>query len=90
MINVNIENDDSEDNFVVVIDQNLNPPAAVPGYGGGGKRLNSKAAAPAQIQEDGAGNGNLAWTAIRCNDVTVSKNGAANPQAGDTVLVSAS
>jgi len=79
-------NTDAADDFVTVVDNNLNPPATVLNS----QRINQNST-PVQIQveADGNGNGTISWSAVRCNDATASNNGAAQPSNFDSVNVSA-
>ena len=87
MIQINLYNTDVDDNFVTLTDNNMNPPAVVPGCNS--CRINSKKLVPMQVQEDGSGYGNVSWTALRCNDATVTNSGNDTPQNGFQVDVHA-
>jgi hypothetical protein len=86
MIQINVNNNDSDDDFVTIVDNNTSPPSVVLNS----LRLN-KASNPVQvnIQEDGNGKGNVTWTAVRANDPNTSKTDSATPANLDTVNVSA-
>jgi hypothetical protein len=72
---------------VTVVDSNVTPPATVMNS----QRLNDgSVAVQIQVQEDGNGDGGVAWTAVRCNDASISRQGNAVPSNLGQVDVSAS
>ena len=86
MIQVNVNNNDTADIFVSMVDNNTQPPAQVMNS----QRLNAQSAAvQVSLQEDGNGSGNVTWTAVRCADSTISKQETDTPANLDTVQVSA-
>ncbi len=86
MISITIHNDDFDsDLFVKVVDLNTAGPVIVLDS----QRVLASSDYPqsVQVQEDGNGYGNVEWTAVKANDVTVQKTGNDKPQAGGTVHV---
>jgi hypothetical protein len=87
MIQINVNNTDLADIFVSMTDNNTQPPRIVLTN----RRLNRDSAPiSVQVQEDGSGNGNVAWIAIRCDDPNRNKAGQTSPTNLETVDVSAS
>jgi hypothetical protein len=84
---INVNNSDSADIFVTMTDLNT----ATPGNPVlNNSRLNQgSSSVSVQVQDDSSGNGNVAWTAVRCNDPGQTKSGRATPAQFDTVDVSA-
>jgi hypothetical protein len=85
MIQVNVQSDDISDIFVDVIDNNTQQPSAVLT----GARFSHGQVRSVSIQEDGAGHGNLSWTATRADDPTQTKSSQESPSNLGTIFVEA-
>lgn len=86
MIDVEIENADTQDLFVWVYDLNTANQQMVLA----GARINEHQSSVVQIQEDGNGKGRIHWRAVRASDASRSREGDASPAARDAVSVTAS
>ncbi|MDQ6942083.1 MAG: hypothetical protein M3169_06140 [Candidatus Eremiobacteraeota bacterium] len=84
VIQISVNNTDTDDIFVVMTDTNTSPPSVVIDNA----RLNQGSSPKVvSVQEDGNGQGGVTWRATRATDSTISHQGAATPSNLDTVNV---